>query len=81
VREAKDCDLQNRLGFVVSLAREVATENTGYSSRAEALTTLEAALDRSRLVREDTLCEAAMSARMRAACVRSGLRSLRIGTS
>ncbi len=54
VREAKVRDLQNRLGFVVSLAREVA-EREGDGSRLGALRALEAALDRSRLAREDTL--------------------------
>jgi transcriptional regulator with XRE-family HTH domain len=54
VREAKLRDLQNRLGFVVSLAREVAACE-GDGPRRAALQALEAALDRSRLAREDTL--------------------------
>jgi transcriptional regulator with XRE-family HTH domain len=54
VREAKLRDLQNRLGFVVSLAREVA-EREGDGPRLAALRALEATLDRSRLAREDTL--------------------------
>ena len=54
VREAKLHDLQNRLGFVVSLAREVA-EREGDGPRLAALRALEATLDRSRLAREDTL--------------------------
>ncbi len=60
VREAKVRDLQNRLGFVVSLAREVA-EREGDGPRLAALRTLEAALERSRLAREDTLGPAALS--------------------
>ena len=59
VRRAKVDDLQNRLGFVVGLAREVA-------SRAEddialnALTPVLQTLDGSRLVKEDTLCRSSM---------------------
>ncbi len=59
VREAKVHDLQNRLGFVASLAREVA-EREGDGPRLAALRALEAALDRSRLVYEDTLGRAAL---------------------
>ena len=55
VREAKVRDLQNRLGFVVSLARQLA-ERAAASDATRALTDLEAQLDRSRLVREDSLC-------------------------
>ena len=65
VRAAKVRDLQNRLGFVVSLAKEVATRDEHFTGRLDALAALEATLDRSRLVREDTLCDAAMSANMR----------------
>jgi transcriptional regulator with XRE-family HTH domain len=52
VREAKVRDLQNRLGFVVSLARRLA-EKADDQARAETLRSLEAELDRSRLDRED----------------------------
>jgi transcriptional regulator with XRE-family HTH domain len=56
---ARRLDLQNRLGFVVSLAREVG------ELRGEAvppnLAELEAALDRSRLARFGTLCQTSMS--------------------
>jgi transcriptional regulator with XRE-family HTH domain len=45
-------DRQNRLGFVVSLARDLA-EKRGESGRAEALRSVEATLERSKLVRED----------------------------
>jgi transcriptional regulator with XRE-family HTH domain len=67
VREAKVRDLQNRLGFIVSLAKEVAARDEHFSGRLNALTALEATLDRSRLAREDTLCEAGMSEKMQAA--------------
>jgi transcriptional regulator with XRE-family HTH domain len=65
VREAKVRDLQNRIGFVVSLGKEVAARDAHHADRLAALTMLETTLDHSRLVREDTLCEAAQSARMR----------------
>ena len=59
MREAKIRDLQNRLGFVVNLARRLA-ERGPDAPRATALRDLEARLDRSRLAREDTLCRASM---------------------
>ncbi len=59
VREAKLRDLQNRLGFVVSLARRLA-ERAGDERKARALNELETDLERSRLAREDTLCKASM---------------------
>ncbi len=59
VREAKLHDLQNRLGFVVSLARGLA-ERAGAEDKAGALNELEAELERSRLAREDTLCKASL---------------------
>ena len=59
VREAKLRDLQNRLGFVVSLAREVA-EREADTPRVATLRALEAALEPSRLAREDTLGRAGL---------------------
>jgi len=59
VREAKLCDLQNRLGFVVSLARRLA-ERARDAQKARALNDLETELERSRLAREDTLCKASL---------------------
>jgi transcriptional regulator with XRE-family HTH domain len=56
VREAKMRDVQNRLGFLVSLGRQVA-EMRGDNLAAERLRRVEEALDRVRLVREDTLCQ------------------------
>jgi transcriptional regulator with XRE-family HTH domain len=52
VEQAKKFDLQNRLGFVVALARQL-SERTPQSTRTNALSALEALLDRSRLARED----------------------------
>lgn len=60
VREAKLRDLQNRLGFVVTLARQLA-ERTKDHPRARALKDLETVLERSRLAREDTLCRNSLS--------------------
>lgn len=56
VRQAKIRDLQNRLGFVVELARHLA-ERAHDEEKAQALGGLEARLERSRLVFEDTLCQ------------------------
>jgi hypothetical protein len=57
VREAKLQDLQNRLGFVVYLASEVARGSgatLGFAARAQPLATLLATLEPSRLAREDS---------------------------
>ena len=53
VQEAKARDLQNRLGFVTSLARGLA-EKTNDQAKAEVLRALETQLAASRLDREDT---------------------------
>ena len=60
IREAKVRDVQNRLGFVVMLARQVA-EKRGDSVAAGRLHQVEEILDRARLVREDTLCQESLS--------------------
>ena len=56
---AKRLDLQNRLGFIVSLAREV-REAKGEAVPAH-LAELEAGLEHSRLARHGTLCQSSMS--------------------
>lgn len=54
--ETKRRDLQNRLGFVVAVARRMSESNTPPNpARTESLAELEGKLDKSRLVREDTL--------------------------
>lgn len=58
-REARVRDLQNRLGFVVGLARELA-ECAGAEHKARALAEVEHGLEPSRLAREDTLCRTSM---------------------
>jgi transcriptional regulator with XRE-family HTH domain len=60
VGHAKQHDRQNRLGFVVTLAREFA-KKTNDSARSERLNQYQVLLDRSRLVREDTLCHDSMT--------------------
>ena len=50
--EAKKFDLQNRLGFMASLARQL-SERGARADRTKALSSLESALERSRLARED----------------------------
>ncbi|MCW5981673.1 MAG: helix-turn-helix transcriptional regulator [Bryobacteraceae bacterium] len=60
VREAKVRNVQNRLGFVVTLARQVA-EKRGPAAAAGRLRETEEILDRSRLVREDTLAQESLS--------------------
>ena len=59
VREAKVRDLQNRLGFVVSLARRLA-ECAGDAGKVSSLRELEGVLEPSRLAREDTLCRGSL---------------------
>ncbi len=54
VAEAKSRDLQNRLGFTVSLARDVARHNPAYQHRSRPLEALEELLKPSRLAGEDT---------------------------
>ncbi len=60
IREAKLRDVQNRLGFIVTLGRQVA-ERRGDQVAAERLRQIEEALEGARLVREDTLCQASLS--------------------
>ncbi len=63
--QARLHNLQNKLGFVVSLAREVARrherQNKPQNSGLQALADLELALDESRLAREDTFCKESLS--------------------
>jgi transcriptional regulator with XRE-family HTH domain len=57
---AKLHDRQNRLGFIVTVAGELAAK-AGDSTRSQALTDSRALLERSRLVQEDTLCHDSMT--------------------
>jgi len=65
VRNAKVSDVQNRLGFAVSLAREVA-KGKNDSNTAEKLGGCLGGLERARLAREDTFCHESMSQAERA---------------
>ena len=60
LRNARLHDLQNRLGFVVTLAGRIA-EGRNDPERLAKLAYYETLLDRSRLAREDTLCHDALS--------------------
>jgi transcriptional regulator with XRE-family HTH domain len=60
LQRAKLHDLQNRLGFVVALARQVA-ERKEQAATAAALAAVEQQLEPSRLAREDTLCRESMT--------------------
>jgi transcriptional regulator with XRE-family HTH domain len=53
VEQARKFNLQNRLGFVVSLARRVSERDPQNEHRTQALRDLEATLDESRLAKED----------------------------
>jgi hypothetical protein len=53
VEQARKLNLQNRLGFVVNLARQLSERNPQNEDRANALRELEAKLEESRLARED----------------------------
>jgi transcriptional regulator with XRE-family HTH domain len=55
VRAAKVNDLQNKLGFLTNVARRLA-EKLGKNETAMLLRAQESALERSRLVQEETLC-------------------------
>jgi hypothetical protein len=59
-RKAKLNDRQNRLGFVVDLAEEVA-EKAGKASRRKSLSQNKAVIERSRLAKEDTLSHESMT--------------------
>jgi len=62
LKEARQREIQNRLGFVVSLARRLAERRPTEQLKLGKLAEVEAALDRARLVREDTLCQQSLSA-------------------
>lgn len=55
-------DVQNRLGFVVAIAKAFAARHANFSHADEKLTTAEHQLERARLAREDTLSRESMPA-------------------
>lgn len=62
VAQSKLHDVQNRLGFVVTLARAVAARHADYSHAEGRLAAAEQQLERARLAREDTLGRESMPA-------------------
>ncbi len=60
VKNVKEHDRQNRLGFVAELAGEFA-KRTGDSERFKRLAEYQSSLRRSRLMQEDTLCHDSMT--------------------
>jgi len=60
--EVKLRDLQNRLGFIVGLAHEVAAARESAGETAAVLGRIAARLERARLAIEDTLCQENLSA-------------------
>jgi transcriptional regulator with XRE-family HTH domain len=60
--QAKLKDVQNRLGFLVGLTKELAISRGKFRSALEPLSAIEVKLEHSRLAREDTLCRESMPA-------------------
>lgn len=62
VRHAKLQDAQNRLGFLVAVAKNLAATRAEFQPALRQLTAVEQRLERARLAREDTLCRESMPA-------------------
>jgi transcriptional regulator with XRE-family HTH domain len=62
VRHGKLHDVQNRLGFLVALAKGFAADRPEFESVFSHLSAVEQQLERARLAREDTLCRESMPA-------------------
>lgn len=62
VRHAKLNDVQNRLGFLVAVAKSLAAGVPENEFAFEQLSEVERSLERARLAREDTLCRESMPA-------------------
>lgn len=62
IAQVKLRDLQNRLGFVVGLAHELAATRENAGQTGAVLSRVAARLERARLAREDTLCQDSLSA-------------------
>lgn len=60
VGQARLANLQNRLGFVVALARGAVAPGQAAPVRDAALAVLEAEMERSRLAAEDTFCQSGL---------------------
>lgn len=62
VRHVKLQDAQNRLGFLVAVAKGLATDKPEFETAFNRLSAIEQQLERARLAREDTLCRESMPA-------------------
>jgi hypothetical protein len=60
VHHAKLQDAQNRLGFLVAVAKNLAADRAELQSAFKQLSSVEQKLERARLAREDTLCRESM---------------------
>jgi len=60
VDQLKLKDVQNRLGFLIGMTKELAVSRGKFRSALEPLSAVEVKLERSRLAREDTLCRESM---------------------
>jgi transcriptional regulator with XRE-family HTH domain len=60
VRHLKLQDAQNRLGFLVAVAKELAADRAEFEPAFGQLSAVERQLERARLAREDTLCRESM---------------------
>ena len=62
IRHAKLQDAQNRLGFLVAVAKDLAARRPGFAPALRQLAAVEEQLERARLARQDTLCRESMPA-------------------
>ncbi len=60
IPESKVRDVQNRLGFIVTLGRRIAAKRGGGAAQSK-LREVEERLDQARLAREDSLCQGSLS--------------------
>jgi transcriptional regulator with XRE-family HTH domain len=60
IRHAKLDDVQNRLGFLVGMAKDLAADRAEYRLAFEQLCAAGQKLERARLARQDTLCRESM---------------------
>ncbi len=60
IREVKLRDVQNRLGFVVAMAQDLAATRARFRPALERLSSAATELEHARLAREDTLCRESM---------------------
>ena len=61
VRHAKLQDVQNRLGFLVAVAKDLAADRAQFDPAFRQLSAVKRQLEHARLAREDTLCRGSMT--------------------